>query len=358
MFRRHLIPQDSKPAPALLFLAEYTVEKDAPSFSQMELTAFPGLLLLHAVRCPSSVKVITYWNDEAYFRCFREHFESKINASGTTVCGPIYNTTEKGKSIWARIPLYTAILAIVAFLGAAKSLFDHFDWIFADPDIAIMVEPTKTNVVEGENFVSTVTITNRASVPQSDILLNVFLKAPAEGKLILDFPESKISNLNVGASYTFKVSGRAIVPGEFTLGINVSARAGWARPIKVIPAENPIAVWPNRPHAAVFTDSEHASTGVLRSRILAGRASPKGMECELEIRNVNGLHYNGEGQWVSNHSHGKEVYVLRFRASQMDDFESQEISHKIESASPKDWKIVAERSNVVCRNTEVRYETH
>lgn len=335
---------DTRP---MLYVAEYALDSDNATYRSLDVKKFPGLVMLHTVSCGSEIKVITYWSSIEYFQTGKDQLKAALNSIAPPLHGYVDHTATIKKPWYRKVSAYTAVVTLVAVLSTAKSLAEHYDWFFSAPNVTFQMEKDPLNVVDGDEFHTTVTITNHSAATQRRFDFRIFQAPPASGQLTIYQSDFGIANLAPGASHPIRITGRAHRPGKYGIRLEAKAKAGLLSEEKTMPKDFSVTVWPAVPTATVYTDSTDGVAGVLRGRIQVARPA-SALECDLQFQNISGLQYYGEEDWTPNDKPGHETYLLRFRTRPVKAFDIVNIPHQFESTSERNWKKVAAAAQLKC----------
>src|SRR4051812_13304876 len=104
--------------PPIPYFAEYSMNAENSQTIALDMQKYQGLLFYHLIAPkPGEYRVATYWSTKDHFLRDGCSFQRDIGAIAAELHGFVHALTARPQSIWTRIPWYTVVLGIAAFLG-------------------------------------------------------------------------------------------------------------------------------------------------------------------------------------------------------------------------------------------------
>jgi hypothetical protein len=276
-FLRRFATAKSPPVP---YFAEYVLSAAELPPHSISFDKYPGLLLYYFVRPDRSlVWIATYWATREHFLRDGESFQAQIGAAPAVLDGYVDELKIPPEPVWKRVPWYTVVLGIAAFLGALQAIGDHFDWIFSVPHLELKPNKARINLIEGAEFQDTQSLVNQLPVAHRKIDLSASLESDSAREQKLNIAPSFVPHMPGSSPQEVTVYGVAPAPGSYRLVVNATASAGRIRSAKTFHFKRPITVWPKIPIGALSVKSVQRDTALLSGRIRVGPAAPNGLEC-------------------------------------------------------------------------------
>jgi hypothetical protein len=174
-FLRRFATAKSPPVP---YFAEYVLGAAELPPHSISFDKYPGLLLYYFVRPGRSpVRIATYWATKDHFLCGGESFQAQIGAAPASLDGYVDELTIPPEPLWKRVPWYTVVLGIAAFLGALQAIGSYFDWIFSAPYLELKSDKARTNLIQSAELQDTRSLVNQLPVAHRKIFLSASLKS-------------------------------------------------------------------------------------------------------------------------------------------------------------------------------------
>jgi len=255
-----------------------------------KINDWPGLLATVRVArkdLPSDL-LIAYW---------QSHEDSERNAKAfAAAVGPCTFEgflREAREHWWTRVNRYVAyntiLLTLVAILGAVQALRSYGDWIFLLPSLDLYTDSPKLRYVAGNPIEQTIHVVNRTSTAHHDVkIVSATLKEAGGHGTVALTPSwlTPIPLLAVNTPDEFEVEGIAPKPGTYTLVVDVTSEAGWARGHRPQTFIRPVEVWDREPQATRLHPGDRKNEFV--GQVLVGRAL-NGIDCIAEVGRQPGI---------------------------------------------------------------------
>jgi hypothetical protein len=344
--------------PSIPYFAEYSLSDTSDLPSSVDIKHYPGLLSYVLIRPKQgTLRVVTYWSTRDHFLRDGERFGKEIYATATSVEGFISGFTINPESFWKRMPWYTFVLGIAAFFGALQAIGNHYDWIFSAPSLALKSEKARIQIVEGTEFHEVASLISHAPVAQREIVLSALLISKIVPEVPLRVEPDQMTHIPAGESQEITINGKAPAAGDYEFAVSAKARAGLLRFAKTFEFRRPVTVWPKLPTGKLSVRSVQGEMGLLSGSIAVGPVAPNGLDCELEIKGIPGLKYDGvfdfpllheAARWRTNESPGKEIASLRWAVLPVHGREEIRFQVALFHASKIDWNKVSQGSTLRC----------
>ena len=279
-----------------------------------------GMLLAHVVRIEDgSSQLFTYWESEEHFRSGRAVLFQRLVAPLVAVQGLVATPMTPAVKWWKSIKLSTLILSAAGILGALEVLGNRYERLFAEPYVLVKPERSKFEVIEGEDFRTTVGLANQLPVAEHrGINVAAYLQDRQGQRYPLKLTESEIPVLSGGVTRDLVIEGKLPSAGEYIFKVDVDAASGLLRWPKAFNASSRIVIWPNTPRGLLRLINASGSQARFAGAIAVGPAAPHGVECALQIRGIPNLQYNDQ------HSATVEIHVGKLKtAGEKEDLVSQ-----------------------------------
>ena len=344
--------------PPTPYVAQYVLGPSILATFPIDISHYPGLVSFYfVVPEHGPMRVVTCWATKEHFVRDGARFCSQISATLDPLHGFIQDFTIESTSLWQRIPVYSAVITIVAFLGALKALFDYYDWIFSKPDLALTSDNIRIDVVQGAELKIMPLLVNNLPVAHREIELSAQLTSTAGASAKLEVHPPRIPNMPGATAQKITVTGIAPTHGEYKLMLFAAAQAGRLRDAQTFRLDTDVTVWPKIPNGKISSGSEKGSMGLLKGTVAVGAAAPNGLDCELEIKDSPGLRYDGIFEfyfldkaplWKTNESAGNEFAIFRWSTLKIPAYQNIPFQIGLISAPETDWRKVSRHANVAC----------
>jgi hypothetical protein len=349
---------ESSSTPAIPYFAEYSLSVGSELPNSVDITRYPGLLSYSLIRPErGTLRVVTYWSARDHFLRDGERFGKEIHAMTTDVDGFISGLTIHPEPFWKRVPWYTFVLGIAAFFGALQAIGNHYDWIFSAPSLALKSEKARIQIVEGAEFHEVASLISHAPVAQREVVLSASLKSKSAPEASLRVEPAQLTHIQAGESQAIVIDGKAPPAGDYEFVVSAKARAGLLRSSKAFELRRSVTVWPKLPTGKLSVRNVQGEMGLLSGSIAIGPAAPNGLDCELEIKGIPGLKYDGvfdfpflheAARWRTNETPGKEIASLRWVVLPVQGREEIRFQVAFFHGSGIDWNKVSRDSSLRC----------
>lgn len=343
--------------PPIPYFAEYSLNAENSQTIAPDMKSYPGLLLYYLIDSkPGEYRVATYWSTKEHFLRDAGSFQRDIGATAEELRGFVHGLTARPESIWTRIPWYTVVLGIAAFLGAVQAIGNYFDWIFGAPHLALKLDKARVHLIEDAEFREQSSLVNVAAVAHREISVSAYLKSKSN-TVRLNVNPSEVPHIAGSAAQEISITGVAPAPGQYDLVVGANGSAGLIRSAKNFQFSRPVTVWPKAPVGALSLNKVQGDTALLAGSVAVGPAAPNGLDCELEITGIADLKYDDlfefpmlyqSAQWRSNETSGSEVASLRWAVLPVPAQDNLRFQIALMRPSPTDWNKVSEQSTVRC----------
>jgi hypothetical protein len=344
---------DAKPS-------EYVVCFSSPSHRLPinVLADFDGLYAIQeVVGKPHSF--ISYWKSAEHFERERKSFFETTNATKLLLAGTSGRLHLPKKLLIERFTWSTALLTAAAVLGAVEVVRNHYDRIFASPELAIDVANPPRNVVEGALLNVTATVENLHSVAaHRNLRFKAALMDGETERLALSSPEPELSSLLPTRVRSFTAEGTAPAAGSYKLVVEVSAEAGRLPPGKTFRTVSAVNVWSQKPVGELTLKRVRGTTGDFLAKVTVGPAAPLGLLCELTVKGVGELGFDADewrsaatsrlGTFLTGGAGDTATARLRWEWGASDAYRTMSAELSLVGHDKTDWSAVARNAALMC----------
>ena len=340
--------------------AAFELASEGSSGVAEAIKELPGLMLAHVLRNPGERdRLITYWASLSTYALNRASVQKLAGSAAQATEGLVDVVVVPSVKWWKRVKLSTWILSAAALLGAVEAIADYFDHLFEPPQLMIKPDKSRFEALEGTQWQAHVAVINQLlKTEHRDVRLQATLAGADNKPVPVRILENELPTLAVGATRDIQIEGVAPPAGVYTLSLDVDAHAGWLRRGRSFPASALIVVFPKKPLSRVTLVESNATMARFNVDITMGNAAPKGLDCDLEIQGVPGLHYDHQissydlalssDSMQSADSGADSDTVLHWSAG-ASTVHSAQVLFALSGLPGTDWKAVA-RATPVCRN--------
>jgi len=262
------------------YIAEY-----APAGSDTanpELDAFAGIILVHTAEHEDHRKVITYWRS-------REHFDRDGVAFGRAIGTPVSwhghvrDYRERRERFLKRFPWYTALIAVIAILGALESGRIFFHRLFAAPVLNTwFAYEGDSNYLPNDPIDEVLQITNHVPAEERIEVTNAAFRG--RGTVLRPVYEPRIPELRENETVPIKFSTRIGTPGEYILKVDLRVRAGRFHDIATVTATRSLVVWSRGPVVVSKNIAQiRGDACVISCEIRVGNPAPRGLAIDVRL---------------------------------------------------------------------------
>ena len=157
------------------YFAEYLLSTTTILPNSLDIKKYPGLLSYYFIRQKhGGIRIATYWSTRDHFLRDGEGFRNELGAAAIKMDGFIAGFTIQPEPFSKRVPWYTLVLGVAAFLGAIQGIANYYDWIFRAPNIALKSQTSRYQWIEGAEFKEVASLISNLPVAQREIVLSAF----------------------------------------------------------------------------------------------------------------------------------------------------------------------------------------
>jgi hypothetical protein len=326
----------------------------------VDVTAFPGLVLMHVAVDPAEPQLITYWRS-------REDFERSGTALLEQVGGRVLTARhvaeyrEQCKRFLKNVPWQAFVGMVLALIGGVDAVRLLYNRVHMQPDLLLSQRAGDINYLTDDTIDEPLAITNRIPVEQHvDVLGAALRKGGVTLKVPVTVNPSTIRDLPENQSEQVRFRTIASTPGAYSILVHLRERAGWfAAQLKDFPIN--LVVWSSQPRADVVHISRRdAMACQFEGDLLVGAAAPDGLTCRIRIAHhpeltrvyVTGLNSTtvSGSEW---RVHGENVAAVGsalFKIPTIAGYKRRRFHVELESAARANW-------DHVLANTEIFFDT-
>jgi hypothetical protein len=289
-----------KTDPTVPFVSRYTLRKDQPLSSKVDIKQIDGLLSLHVVQEHNQKELIAYWKSRDHFEKSRDSLDRTLGVT-TTNHGLLslvllppkrWNEWLTGPNLWA------AIATLVAVFSTIEALRNDYSWLLGKPKVTVaesegiqnftIREPIKIDrgIVNTGRCNARIEIRKRSIVNVND---NGRQATDTEIEMLKETPE--MPELEPNKSDVFSIRATGLKAGTFDVEFRGRLTNGWLGKSDWRGLKQRTRVWQdyaitaNPDGIACPSDFECYLSGLIQ----LGRPAASGVKCEAWLERNPGI---------------------------------------------------------------------
>lgn len=302
----------------------------------------PGLRMAHTVTAGEDHRLATWWVSRDAYEREAPLFRHTLGLPEASFAGFPHQIHEPKESWWKRLQWKTALLGLVAVLGALEALRHHYDWLFEGPALRVQAERRPWRYVAGNTIEENITLTNDTAVDHRDVSIRIVPRGAVTEATI---ETQTVKRIRPGASITLPLTGKAPGPGTGAIRIEVTARAGLtAEPTPQL-FEIPVRIWPAQPMVSTAVPKVEPRRVIVDGQVRLGYAAPTGLSCTVDVVGdypIADVHLVMDeaidvGNWQPGSPGSQRAGGMAWTTRPIDAFRSPSFSLRILTTGPAQW---------------------
>lgn len=341
-----------------IYVAQYS-GADASRLPSVEISKYPGLLFCHEVRSANgTIRLVACWSTKDHFTRDSASFAGELGAVLADDHGFVASPKFQNEPLWKRIRPTTALITAAAVIGAIQVIVQTYHWLFVTPSLELKAIKLEYSAVENQQFTQTLEILNHLPATHRDIALTGTLRDASGKEHSVKLQPASVPHLSAKESQAVAVVATAPRAGKYQLSIDVRASAGHFMPAATFPFVRDVIVWPELPVGRVGVGYVRDDMVFVLGRLDIGPSALHGLECELEIPRVSGLHFEDafdflslerKAEWHTVETPGEEDAILSWSTDSIEGERSVEFSLALQRQAATDWHAVLKQAEVRCQ---------
>jgi hypothetical protein len=286
--------------PTVPFVSRYTLRKDQPFSSKVDIKEIDGLLSLHVVLEHNQKELIAYWKSRDHFKKSRDSLDEKLGVT-TTSQGllSLVLLAPKRWNEWLTVPnLWAAIATLVAVFSTTEALRNDYSWLLGTPKITVAESEGIPNFTIGEpikidrGIVNTGRCNARIEIRKRSILVvneSGRQATDTEIEILKEMPEMAELEPNKSDVFHFRATG--LKAGIFDIEFRGRLTNGWLGKKDWRGLKQRIRVWQD--YAITASPDKIACPSdfdcYLSGLIQLGRPTASGVKCEAWLEKNPGV---------------------------------------------------------------------
>jgi hypothetical protein len=354
-----------KPVP---YFGAFDLREGMEEVPKDALRDVPGLMLSHIVRRIDGVSsLFTYWSTFDHYESGKGIVAQRIGSAPAAGSGHVTTMKVPLVAWWRRIRPATLLLSMAALLGAFKVITNEFDRGFAEPSLLVKPAKTRLEAIEGSELTTSVQVVNQhLMVDHHGVRVKAAFQSQGGASAPVNVLDLEVPSIAGGVTKDIAIETKLpLKPGPHVLDITASAKAGLFRERQVFSGKVDLFIWPQKPTSRLQIVSSSAGWGRYQAIIALGYAAPQGLDCDLEIRSIEGLRYKNQinsstsiyrDQFVSAGSGKNANALLRWSTGPVGGQRAINVSLILLGESATDWGNLLQVSTLTCSQRSEKFD--
>jgi hypothetical protein len=222
--------------PMVPFVSRYTLQKDQPVSSEMDIKRIDGLLSLHVVQERDQKELIAYWKSRDHFEKSGAPLERALQApiKNQGLLSEVFLTPKRWHDWLTPQNIWTGVATIVAAISTIEALRNDYSWLLGKPNVTVAESEGTKNFRVGEPIIIDRKILNTGRC-NARIEVRKRRVVDQDGRKVsdTDIEMSKdileMAELEPNKSDVFPIRAKGLKAGIFEIEYRGRLTNGWAR---------------------------------------------------------------------------------------------------------------------------------
>lgn len=333
--------------------------------AKIEFGKTTGLLYVQAIiGNQGSSFLVTYWKDEPAYQANKFLFPARVGIEPSPhwiglhrdSMAPSQGWSGFFKKHWGKVAWVGWVLAAVfLFVTYVEKARDFQAWVLSTPNMDVSTAPKPTDVLEGTRFevefgVRNIAPRGESSVTFRKVKVETTDGNPTEGVILDPLNGVSFSGVKPDVKDVFKVSGKAVKPGDYRITVEGEASAGLFGGTETVSISAEVKVWRPVEIGQRKLGQTREDYCEMEFEFRPGKQFPAGLEFEAVLKRKPGIRFDavrfpGDPLYDSqfNDTKGAEVASIKWKSRSIEAMTPFHFTLTVDSdqkRTPEEWDRV------------------